>query len=159
MAIVGNASAFYSCVDKDGNSIITDTPPEGAKCESRGGDDESMPTSKSKCSLIEKNMEKAEVEKILGVNTGKGNSERYEYNTKGEKCVIQWHCYGPGSIIFFPNNPLFRQEVPLNGPTRCYVQNVKWEKIPTSEPIAEELPKRTDYPLTNPRISTHLKEP
>ena len=32
---------FYNCVDKDGNTFLTDNPPQGAKCESKGGDNES----------------------------------------------------------------------------------------------------------------------
>ncbi len=43
LAFVDNAAAFYDCVDSQGNSIITDNPPPGAKCKSMGGDDESMP--------------------------------------------------------------------------------------------------------------------
>ena len=35
LATVDNAAAFYDCVDKDGNSIITDNPPPGTKCKSR----------------------------------------------------------------------------------------------------------------------------
>ena len=41
MATVDNAAAFYNCVDREGNSIITDNPPPGAKCKSTEGDDES----------------------------------------------------------------------------------------------------------------------
>lgn len=36
---IGNAADFYNCVDSDGNAIITDNPPPGAKCGSPGGDD------------------------------------------------------------------------------------------------------------------------
>jgi hypothetical protein len=35
-----NAAAFQKCVDKDGNLIITDNPPPGAKCESSGENEE-----------------------------------------------------------------------------------------------------------------------
>jgi hypothetical protein len=42
LATVGNAAAFYNCVDSEGNSIITDNPPSGAKCKSTDGDDESL---------------------------------------------------------------------------------------------------------------------
>lgn len=38
LATADNAAALYRCVDKDGNSILTNNPPPGAKCESRGGD-------------------------------------------------------------------------------------------------------------------------
>jgi len=41
LATVDNAAAFYNCVDSEGNSIITDNPPTGAKCKSNEGDDES----------------------------------------------------------------------------------------------------------------------
>ena len=41
LASLANAE-FYNSVDKDGNTFITDNPPEGAKCESRGGNDESV---------------------------------------------------------------------------------------------------------------------
>ena len=36
------ATAFYHCVDSQGNSIITDNPPSGAKCKSTEGDDDSL---------------------------------------------------------------------------------------------------------------------
>ena len=36
------AAAFYNCIDSQGNSIITDNPPSGAKCKSTEGDDESL---------------------------------------------------------------------------------------------------------------------
>ena len=39
-ASLANAE-FYNCVDKDGNTFLTDNPPQGAKCESKGGDNES----------------------------------------------------------------------------------------------------------------------
>jgi hypothetical protein len=35
------SAEFYNCVDKDGNSFITDNPPQDAKCKSQGSDDES----------------------------------------------------------------------------------------------------------------------
>ncbi len=41
LASLANAE-FYNCVDTDGNTFITDNPPEGAKCESKGGNDESV---------------------------------------------------------------------------------------------------------------------
>jgi hypothetical protein len=41
LTTIDNAAAFYDCVDKDGNSIITDNPPPGTKCKSKGEDDES----------------------------------------------------------------------------------------------------------------------
>ena len=41
LAIVNNAVAFYNCVDSQGNSIITDNPPPGAKCTSVEGNNES----------------------------------------------------------------------------------------------------------------------
>ena len=34
LATVDNAATFYNCVDSEGNSIITDNPPPGAKCKS-----------------------------------------------------------------------------------------------------------------------------
>lgn len=38
MATVENSAAFYRCVDRDGNILITDNPPPDAKCgASRGG--------------------------------------------------------------------------------------------------------------------------
>jgi hypothetical protein len=41
LAIVASSAEFYNCVDKNGNSFITDNPPQDAKCKSKGGDDES----------------------------------------------------------------------------------------------------------------------
>ena len=41
LTTVARSVEFYNCVDKDGNSFITDNPPQDAKCESKGGDDES----------------------------------------------------------------------------------------------------------------------
>ena len=41
LTTVANSAEFYNCVDKNGNSIITDNPPQDAKCKSKGGDDES----------------------------------------------------------------------------------------------------------------------
>jgi hypothetical protein len=38
---LASSAEFYNCVDKDGNIFITDNPPQNAKCESKGGDDES----------------------------------------------------------------------------------------------------------------------
>ncbi len=35
-----NAAAFQKCTDKNGNLIITDNPPPGAKCESGEGNEE-----------------------------------------------------------------------------------------------------------------------
>ena len=44
LAFVDNAAAFYNCIDSQGNAIITDNPPPGAKCEDMGGqEDKSMP--------------------------------------------------------------------------------------------------------------------
>ena len=40
LASLANAG-FYSCVDKNGNTFLTDNPPQDAKCESNGGDNES----------------------------------------------------------------------------------------------------------------------
>ena len=42
LVTAGYAAAFYHCVDSQGNSIITDNPPSGAKCKSTEGDDESL---------------------------------------------------------------------------------------------------------------------
>jgi hypothetical protein len=41
LATADNAAALYRCVDKDGNSMLTDSPPPGAKCEGVGGSNES----------------------------------------------------------------------------------------------------------------------
>ena len=41
IATVASSAEFYNCVNKDGNSFITDNPPQDAKCKSEGGDDES----------------------------------------------------------------------------------------------------------------------
>ena len=35
------SAEFYNCVDKNGNSFITDNPPQGAKCKATASDDES----------------------------------------------------------------------------------------------------------------------
>jgi hypothetical protein len=44
LAFVDNAAAFYNCINGQGNPIITDNPPPGAKCEYMGGQEEkSMP--------------------------------------------------------------------------------------------------------------------
>jgi hypothetical protein len=40
LASLANAE-FYNCVDKDGNTFLTDNPPQDAKCESKGTDNES----------------------------------------------------------------------------------------------------------------------
>jgi hypothetical protein len=40
LASLANAE-FYDCVDKDGNTFLTDNPPQDAKCKSKGGGDES----------------------------------------------------------------------------------------------------------------------
>lgn len=37
-----NASEFYTCVDKDGNTFLTNNPPEGAECKSMNDDKESL---------------------------------------------------------------------------------------------------------------------
>jgi len=42
LATAGYAATFYNCVDSQGNSIMTDNPPPGAKCKSAEGDDESL---------------------------------------------------------------------------------------------------------------------
>ncbi|MCX5848727.1 MAG: DUF4124 domain-containing protein [Deltaproteobacteria bacterium] len=41
LATVVSSAEFYNCVDKDGNSFITDNPPQDAKCKSNEGDNES----------------------------------------------------------------------------------------------------------------------
>ena len=41
LTTIASSAEFYNCVDKDGNSFITDNPPQDAKCKSEGGDDES----------------------------------------------------------------------------------------------------------------------
>jgi hypothetical protein len=41
---VDNAAGFYRCVDRDGNTMLTDTPPPGAKCKEVGGSKESTPS-------------------------------------------------------------------------------------------------------------------
>ncbi|PKN52781.1 MAG: hypothetical protein CVU55_06045 [Deltaproteobacteria bacterium HGW-Deltaproteobacteria-13] len=43
LAAAANAAEFQKCVDKDGNVLITDNPPPGAKCESSGGEGEPIP--------------------------------------------------------------------------------------------------------------------
>ena len=40
LASLANAE-FYNCVDKDGNTFLTDNPPQDTKCESKGGGNES----------------------------------------------------------------------------------------------------------------------
>jgi hypothetical protein len=37
---VAFAAEMYQCVDKDGNSFITDNPPQDVKCESKEVNDE-----------------------------------------------------------------------------------------------------------------------
>lgn len=43
LASVETAVAFYDCVDKNGQRIITDNPPQGAKCKSMGGEEDAIP--------------------------------------------------------------------------------------------------------------------
>ena len=42
LASVETAVAFYDCVDKNGHRMITDNPPQGAKC--KGGEADAIPT-------------------------------------------------------------------------------------------------------------------
>ena len=44
LATVDNATGFYRCVDRDGNTMLTDTPLPGAKCKDVGGSNESTPS-------------------------------------------------------------------------------------------------------------------
>ena len=44
LATVDNAAGFYRCVDRDGNTMLTDTPLPGAKCKDVGGSNESTPS-------------------------------------------------------------------------------------------------------------------
>lgn len=44
LASVETAVAFYDCVDKNGQRMITDNPPQGAKCKSMGGEEDAIPT-------------------------------------------------------------------------------------------------------------------
>jgi len=42
-ATAANAGEFYSCIDRDGNTILTNSPQDGmTKCESMGGDETTM---------------------------------------------------------------------------------------------------------------------
>ena len=41
------SAEIYHCVDKDGNSFITDNPPQDVKCESKEGNDESTSQQKT----------------------------------------------------------------------------------------------------------------
>jgi len=41
---VETAVALYDCVDKNGQRMITDNPPQGAKCKSMGGEEDAIPT-------------------------------------------------------------------------------------------------------------------
>jgi Domain of unknown function (DUF4124) len=43
LATVDNAAGFYRCVDRDGNTRLTDNPPPGAKCKEVRGSNESTP--------------------------------------------------------------------------------------------------------------------
>ena len=43
-ATVDNAAGFYRCVDRDGNTMLTDTPLPGAKCKDVGGSNASTPS-------------------------------------------------------------------------------------------------------------------
>jgi hypothetical protein len=71
LAIAAHSADVYNCVDKNGNSFITDNPPQDAKCKSSGGDDES--TSRQKTSDEnqqatqddESNQQKKEVKRLL----------------------------------------------------------------------------------------------
>ena len=44
LATVDNAAGFYRCVDRDGNTMLTDTPLPGAKCKDVGGSNASTPS-------------------------------------------------------------------------------------------------------------------
>ena len=63
---VSNAADFYNCVDSDGNAIITDNPPLGAKCGSPGGDDSALSGEKdSACSRIGEQLNNLESKSAL----------------------------------------------------------------------------------------------
>lgn len=66
LASVDNAAGFYRCVDKDGDTIITDNPPPGAKCEGRVGHTRSAP---------------------VGVASSPANDTRSELNAKIEALI------------------------------------------------------------------------
>ncbi|MGA2782953.1 MAG: DUF4124 domain-containing protein [Smithella sp.] len=63
LATVGNAATFYNCVDSEGNSIITDNPPPGAKCKSTEMDDESSAREYDSTSQRQKNDVEVQQEK------------------------------------------------------------------------------------------------
>jgi hypothetical protein len=41
LVTMANAAVFYRCIDSSGNKIITDNPPQDAKCESKDEERES----------------------------------------------------------------------------------------------------------------------
>jgi hypothetical protein len=48
LSFVTNAEGFYNCIDRDGNIIITDTPPPDAKCEFMVEQDKSISDSQAR---------------------------------------------------------------------------------------------------------------
>lgn len=53
LADVDNAAAFYNCIDSEGNPIITDNPPPGARCGAPGEKIDAVAGEKnSECSRI-----------------------------------------------------------------------------------------------------------
>ena len=54
LASFANAG-FYHCVDKNGNTFLTDNPPQDAKCEYNGGDSESTNQQKESDVEIQQN--------------------------------------------------------------------------------------------------------
>lgn len=114
LASVETAVAFYDCVDKNGQRMITDNPPQGAKCKSMGGDEGSSPSGqKDGCDLITKGMSTVQVAKILGqpFNKEVGTSgfdtiyfDTWTYIKGDETCVVKFQCDSSCKVIKVTRN-------------------------------------------------------
>jgi hypothetical protein len=73
LAIVAHPAEFYNCVDKDGNSFITDNPPEDAKCKSTGEVDKSASQQQQNDEVQqseqndENNRQKGEIKRLIKI--------------------------------------------------------------------------------------------
>jgi hypothetical protein len=70
-----NAAAFQKCVDKNGDLIITDNPPPGAKCESSGENEEATSQDDNSAKKQE-----SDVESEQSAQKDKASSQKSEIN-------------------------------------------------------------------------------
>ena len=95
---VSNAADFYNCVDSNGDLIITDNPPPGAKCGSPGGDDGTLSGEKdSACSRIGEQLNNLESKSALT------NSQRKQQTGLIEKLSL---CDTKDNVLMRVNNIL-----------------------------------------------------